>query len=593
MTFFRWLALAALGAGTLAAQVIHLKTRDFDPPADRTAYLASPLKRRTPGTSHYLFQFDAPVSAEIFDRLRARGITVTGYVPRFTMMVAAPDDFSLAGLPVRWVGRLEQRDKISPLVSARVDSPHVRRGYIVEFHPDVKMDEGCAMVREHGLRRIENPYLAAHDLLVTGSFGNLSRLASWDEVAYIFPASPELMAGKRVYPCAGAISQQTTVAQYAGAGYPWPVSGTEGLVLGYVFSQLTGKLPAAATKAEFLRAFNEWSKNANVTFVSGTDADALQTINILFATGAHGDGYPFTGPPGGVLAHTFYPAPPNPEPIAADLHLNDSERWQIGADTDVYSVVLHEAGHSLGLVHTDDPGDVMYPYYHMHTTLGAGDIAVVQTMYGAPNGSAPTPLALTVQSPAAASTTTASSVSISGSTSGGAAPVQVTWQTAGGSIGNATGSPNWTIVAVPLSLGANVITITALDTTGHTATQSISVTQQPPALAPLPPPAPTPTPKPPVSPGDTTPPSLVITYPGSTVLATGASTISFQGLATDNVGVTSVTWSNSTGTAGNATGLLNWVAPNIPLLEGTNTITITAFDAAGNSAWRSVTVVRQ
>jgi hypothetical protein len=181
------------------------------------------------------------------------------------------------------------------------------------------------------------------------------------------------------------------------------------------------------------------------------------------------------------------------------------------------------------------------------------------------------------------------SASISGSTSGGAAPIKVTWQTAGGYSGNATGTPNWTIAAVPLSLGANVITITAVDAAAHTAMQSISVIQQPPA--PVGEPAPSPTP--PASPGDTTPPSLLITYPASTILATGASTISFQGLATDNVGVTAVTWSNSTGTAGYATGLVNWVTPSIPLLEGNNNITIKAFDAAGNSAWRSVTVVRQ
>jgi hypothetical protein len=592
VTYLRWLAPAALVAGTLAAQVIHLKTRDFDPAADRTAYLASPLKRRTPGTSHYLVQFDGPVSAEIFHGLVLRGIAVTGLVPPATVMIAAPDDFSLAGLPVRWVGRLEQRDKISRLLCISCSSTHLRRGYVVEFHSDVDMDEGRAMVREHGLRLIENPSLAAHDLLVTGSFGNLSRLSSWDAVAYIYPASPELMACKRVYPCAGAISQQTTVAQYAGTGYPWPVSGTEGLTLGYVFSQLTAKLPAAATKAEFLRAFNEWSRNANVNFVSGTNAEASQTINILFATGDHGDGYPFNGP-GGILAHTFYPAPPNPEPIAADLHLNDSERWQIGADSDVFSVVLHEAGHSLGLVHTDDPSDVMYPYYRMHSALGAGDIAVAQAMYGVRNGPVPAsplaPLVLIVNSPAATFTTTASSASLSGSTSGGAAPIKVTWQTAGGYIGNASGTPNWTIAAVPLSLGANVITITAVDAAGHTATQSISVIQQPPA----PVGEPTTSPTPPASPSDTTPPSLLITYPASTILATGASTISFQGLATDNVGVTSVTWSNSAGTAGYATGLVNWVTPSIPLLEGNNTITIKAFDAAGNSAWRSVTVVRQ
>jgi hypothetical protein len=63
-------------------------------------------------------------------------------------------------------------------------------------------------------------------------------------------------------------------------------------------------------------------------------------------------------------------------------------------------------------------------------------------------------------------------------------------------------------------------------------------------------------------------------------------------MATDNVGVTSVTWSNSTGTAGTATGTVTWTA-TIPLIPGNNTIVFKAFDAAGNSAWRSVAVVEQ
>src|SRR5208282_5096489 len=109
---------------------------------------------------------------------------------------------------------------------------------------------------------------------------------------------------------------------------------------------------------------NEWTKYSNINWVEGTDPLALQTVNILFASGAHGDAYPFDGP-GGVLAHTFYPANPNPEPIAGDMHLNDSETWQIGANTDLFSVTLHELGHALGLGHSDSPSDVMYPYYKM------------------------------------------------------------------------------------------------------------------------------------------------------------------------------------------------------------------------------------
>ena len=625
MNRLRCLILAACGVATLAAETIHLKTRDFDPRPDRTEYLASPLKRRTAGRSHYLIQFEAGVRAEVYGQLRDRGITVTGYLPDSTLMIAAPDDFSLEGLHVVWVSRLEHRDKISPLVSSSSGAFHA---YIVEFHSDVDMTDARSLVHEHGLRLIENRDLASHHLLVTGALGDLSRLASWDEVAYIFPAAPELISHRPVHACGGAMVQAAAVAQNAGAPYSWPVTGSTGLVLNYVFSQMTEQLPAAATQSEILRALNQWSGVANVQFVSGTNAQALRTVNILFATGAHGDSFPFTGSE--ILAHTFYPAPPNPEPIAGDMHLNDDERWQIGADTDVYTVALHEAGHALGLVHTDDPNDVMYPYYRFGKHLSSNDIANVQSIYGAaattPAPSTPppaSPLLLTVQTPP--STTTAASVTLSGTVSGGTWPVEITWQTTSGASGMAAGSPNWT-ATVPIASGTNVISITATDSTGLTASQTTTVVGQqvaPPAPAPpsapvptpapTPPSAPTPSPTPvpspnpptsnpppsspsnpaqPGSPTDTTPPSLIITYPAASVIATAASTITFQGMATDNVGVTLVSWSNSTGSAGSATGTVTWTA-SIPLIPGTNTIVFKAFDAAGNSAWRSVTVVQQ
>jgi len=584
--------VAACGVATLAAETIHLKTRDFEPRPDRTEYLASPLKRRTAGSSHYLIQLDGGLRQETFHSLRNRGIVVTGYLPKSTLMIAAPDDFSFDGLPVVWVSRLEPRDKISPLLAAQACSASV-----VEFHSDVDMKQACALVREHGLPLIENSSLASHHLLVTGTMGDLSRLASWDEVAYIFPASPELISHKPVRVCSGAIVQETVVAQTAGNAYSWPVSGSSGLVLGYVFSQVTEKLPAAATQSEILRAFNEWSKVALVNFVSGANAQARRTVNILFARGSHGDAFPFDGP-GGVLAHTFYPAPPNPEPIAGDMHLDDDERWQIGADTDVYTVVLHEAGHALGLVHTDNPDDVMYPYYRLGKHLSSGDIGIVQSLYGAraqapeppglpPPSPAPT-LLLTLQAPPA--TTTASSVSLTGGVTGGAGIVRITWKTLSGAAGNATGSPNWT-AAIPLVMGTNFITITATDAAGHIASQQISVVRRQSA----PPSSPNPPPANPPQPGSTdkTPPSIVITYPASSMIATAAATISFRGTAMDNVGVTQVTWSNSTGTSGFAAGTLTWTANSIPLSVGTNTIIFRAFDAAGNSSWRSATVVRQ
>jgi hypothetical protein len=284
------------------------------------------------------------------------------------------------------------------------------------------------------------------------------------------------------------------------------------------------------------------------------------------------------------------------------MHLDDDERWQIGANTDVYTVVLHEAGHALGLVHTDNPADIMYPYYRLGKQLSSGDIGIVQSLYGAratapaqPSQPTPPPTQpplLTLRPPPTA--TTASSVPLAGTVSGGVAPVQIAWITTGGGTGYATGSPNWT-ATVLLVMGTNVIGIKATDAADHTSTQQTSVVRQQPATPPAPSPSPNPPSPNPPQPGstDTTPPSLVITYPAASAIATRALTISFRGTATDNVGVSSVTWSNSTGASGLAAGTLTWTANSIPLSVGTNTITFRAFDAAGNSSWRSAMVVRQ
>ncbi len=99
------------------------------------------------------------------------------------------------------------------------------------------------------------------------------------------------------------------------------------------------------------------------------------------------------------------------------------------------------------------------------------------------------------------------------------------------------------------------------------------------------------TPAPPTS--DTTPPSLAITWPASSIFATSDATITLFGIASDSIGVVRVSWQSSTGALGDANGTGSWVATAISLLQGNNLITVRAYDAAGNMAWRSLMVVRQ
>src|SRR5262249_60185095 len=79
-------------------------------------------------------------------------------------------------------------------------------------------------------------------------------------------------------------------------------------------------------------------------------------------------------------------------------------------------------------------------------------------------------------------------------------------------------------------------------------------------------------------------PTVTITAPtSSSRFTTNTSPLTISGIASDNVGVTQVTWSNSRGGSGTATGTTSWSASGIAMQSGSNTLTVTAGDAAGNA----------
>lgn len=90
---------------------------------------------------------------------------------------------------------------------------------------------------------------------------------------------------------------------------------------------------------------------------------------------------------------------------------------------------------------------------------------------------------------------------------------------------------------------------------------------------------------------DTTAPSVTITSPtsSSTFIASGTS-MTIGGTASDNVGVSQVTWANNRGGSGPAAGTTSWTASAVPLQVGTNVLTVTARDAAGNTGMATLTV---
>jgi hypothetical protein len=146
----------------------------------------------------------------------------------------------------------------------------------------------------------------------------------------------------------------------------------------------TADLSDATVNDALFRAYRSWALIAQIAPRGGP---APGDINVLFGSGNHGDSWPFDGA-GSVLAHGF-PPPPNNGTLAGDLHFDDAETWTTNlppTGTDLPTVALHEAGHTLGLDHSAVASAVMFAFYGgPRRTLTDDDIAGLRSIYGTRN----------------------------------------------------------------------------------------------------------------------------------------------------------------------------------------------------------------
>lgn len=182
-------------------------------------------------------------------------------------------------------------------------------------------------------------------------------------------------------------------------------------------------------------------------------------------------------------------------------------------------------------------------------------------------------VSLAITSPSNNFTTTADMITMTGSAQSaiGIANVFVNNQLAVYNAANGT----WTASNVPLNLGSNLITARALDIQGGEAAAQITVIRTQPET-------------------DTTAPNVTITSPPANT-TTQAELITISGTVNDPganaSGVASVTVNGTPAQRDVVAG--SWTFANFGLNVGSNLVSVTATDNAGNAATTSVTVIRE
>jgi hypothetical protein len=128
-------------------------------------------------------------------------------------------------------------------------------------------------------------------------------------------------------------------------------------------------LPFAQTEAAVVRGFEDWSQpdcsGLAVEYLGLTDLDAREYTQVVSWTETDWE----LGPETIGATLSSYTVEESPTIEWSTMQLNGQDyRWVLGAprrlsDVDVYTIVLHEAGHYLGLGHSEELSAVMAPAY--------------------------------------------------------------------------------------------------------------------------------------------------------------------------------------------------------------------------------------
>lgn len=399
LTFaFAWTGNALAQASfqiLVTPETIVLKNRTFVPDPATSLSVLPPA----PAQQSLILQFNEELKPS---ELSAMGIACEGKISAtaiYTRLAAGTD---LTTIPkLRWAGKLQAGDKMSIAATEKFDGkPGQNQKMVVEFLDGLGQSQIDQLISNSGASSISYGFLEDHSRLVDGTEAAFQLLEGKEEVSWIRPASPGMEAGRPVFTCEGMMTDGCHTAPFASEipnsasqrwvtnGNGWDGPGNGCVTIRYFLG--AGTADVAGEGAEVVRAMNTWADVAGLTFNPTTIAGLPGSIDVFWTSiFNHGDGRPFVSTTG---AHAFGPSDVTSEPRAGDLHFNDFPTWAIYSGTgepnqfrlDVYSVALHEIGHSLGLEHSENEASVMHKDIELgqvFSGLHPDDIQGIRALY--------------------------------------------------------------------------------------------------------------------------------------------------------------------------------------------------------------------